>query len=283
MTSRILHTIEHAAGVDVRITRGEGKPLLLLVRMASGGMGIWDTIWDELAVHYTVANFDLVGAAGLSEDMPPRERFLRLAERNVEVASALGFPTFHVFGWYGGAHIALACLHAQRQRIRSALLLDPFFQLGDPRKIEKAVALKRRLFESEDRTLYAYYWVMAGFSPQYLEQNFDTVERLAEARIASDRFVTIDPDRWLRWVQALRTNWLTDQELSAITTPTLVMATSLDNWHAGPTIGMAEALAARMPSAALRTIDGYGTFFFIERPALFAQHAGSFLRDHARA
>jgi len=88
-------TIEHVAGVEVRITRDPGKPLLLLIRMASGGMGIWDTIWNDLAEHYTVANFDLVGDAKLSDDLSPRERFLHLADRNAEVATALGFDTFH--------------------------------------------------------------------------------------------------------------------------------------------------------------------------------------------
>lgn len=270
-------TTEHVAGVEVRITRGVGKPLLLLIRMASGGMGIWDSIWEGLARHYTVANFDLVGSAALSEDMSPRERFLRLAERNVEVATALGFETFHVFGWYGGAHVALACVHAHRERVRSALLLDPFFELPDARKLDLAIAFKRRLFESEDRTLYAYYWVMAGFSSRFLEARFDVVDRLAQARIAADSFVSIDVERWLRWVRALRTNWLSDADLASMKVPMLVLATELDNWHAGPTLGMAEALAARLPSAELATIAGYGTFFFIEEPALFEQKAGAFL------
>ena len=76
--------VEHVAGVDVRITRGAGKPLLLLIRMASGSMGIWDTIWSDLTEHYTVANFDLVNDARLSDDMLPRDRFLLLADRNAE-------------------------------------------------------------------------------------------------------------------------------------------------------------------------------------------------------
>lgn len=270
-------TTEHVAGVDVRITRGAGKPLLLLIRMASGGMGIWDAIWNDLARRYTVANFDLVGSAGLSEDMSPRERFLRLAERNVEVAVALGFETFHVFGWYGGTHVALACAHAHPRRIRSAILLDPFFQLPDPRKLDRAIAFKRRLFESDDRTLYAYYWVMAGFSSGFLETHFDVVDRLAQARIAADRFVSLDVDKWLRWVHALRSNWLTDEELAAMHVPMLVLATELDSWHAGPTLGMAEALVTRLPSAQLAIIEGYGTFFFIEAPAVFEHHAGPFL------
>lgn len=277
-------TIEHVEGVDVRITRVTGdpdKPLLLLIRMASGGMGIWDTIWNDLARHYTVANFDLVADAKLSEDVPPRERFLRLADRNAEVASALGFETFHVFGWYGGTHVALACMHAFPERVRSAILLDPFFELPDSRKLEKAIAFKRRLFESDDRTLYSYYWVMAGFSPDFLENHFDVVDQLAQARIAADRFVSIDAGRWLRWVRALRSNWLSDQELGAIDIPTLILSTQLDSWHAGPTPGMAAALAARMRCAELRLIDGYGTFFFIENPKLLEEMAGEFLHANS--
>ena len=280
--SATARNVEQVAGVDVRITRGEGKPLMLLTRMASGGMGIWDAVWDDIARHYTVANFDLVGSARLSEDLPPRERFLRLADKTAEVATALGFDRFHVFGWYGGTHVALACLHEHRERVRSAILLDPFFELPDARKLEKAIAFKQRLFESEDRELYAYYWVMAGFSPAFLESSFDTVESLARARVQADRFVSVDPQRWLRWVHALRTNWLTDDELAAMRVPTLVLATSLDGWHAGPTIGMAQALAARLPDARLSSIDGYGTFFFIEQPALFREHAGAFLAQHAQ-
>ena len=275
-------TVERVGDVDVRITRGAGKPLMLLVRMASGGMGIWDTIWDDLAKHYTVANFDLVGAAALSQDLSPRERFERLADKTAEVAAALGYPTFHIFGWYGGTHVALACLLRHPDQVRSLVLLDPFFQLPDTRKLDKGIAFKRRLFESEDRELYAYYWVMAGFTPDFLERSFDVVDRLARARIEADRFVSLDPDRWMRWVRALRTNWLTDGELAAMTAPTLVLATALDNWHAGPTVGMARALASRLPSSRLSVIEGYGTFFFIEQPDLLLKSAGSFLEEQAR-
>ena len=268
--------VECIGDIDVRITRSDGKPLMLLVRMASGGM------WSDLAVHYSVANFDLVAAAALSQELSPRERFERLADKTAEIAAALGYKTFHVFGWYGGTHVALACLLRYPDRVRSAVLLDPFFELPDSRKIEKAIAFKRRLFESEDRELYSYYWVMAGFTPGFLEHSFDTVERLARARIEADRFVSLDTDRWMRWVKALRTNWLSDAELADMKAPILVLATALDNWHAGPTLGMAQALALRLPCARLSAIEGYGTFFFIERPQLLLDHAGEFLADQAR-
>ena len=125
-------------------------------------------------------------------------------------------------------------MHAHRQRVRSRHPARSVLRAADPRKLEKAIAFKRRLFENEDRILYSYYWVMAGFSPRDLPLR--RRGPLATARIASDRFVSIDIERWIRWVRALRANWLTEKELAAIDVPTLVLATELDT---GPTIGMA--------------------------------------------
>ncbi len=277
------YAIETMNGVEVRITRTAGRPLLLLTRMASGGMGIWDQIWEGLAQRFTVANFDLVGAARLDDELSPRERFFALADRSVEIAAGLGFERFHVFGWYGGAHVALACLVRHPERVETCILLDPFFELPDMRKVEKAVAFKRVLFEHPHRELYAFYWVMAGFSPAFLETNFDEVERLAKARIQADRFVSLDPERWMRWVRALRTNWLDDEEIAAVTTPTLILATELDSWHAGPTVGMAEALHRRLQASEFQVVDGLGTFFLIEAPDRFASLAEPFLRRNLGA
>ncbi len=125
------------------------------------------------------------------------------------------------------------------------------------------------------------YWVMAGFSPGYMETSFDTIDRLAHARVAADRFVQLDTDRWLRWVRALRTNRLEDGDFAAMTAPTLVLATELDSWHAGPTVGMAEALVRRLPNAELKVVERLGTFFFIEAPERFRTLAGDFLAHHA--
>jgi pimeloyl-ACP methyl ester carboxylesterase len=271
---------ETVGGVEVRVTRTAGAPLMMLVRMASQGIGIWDGIWGDLARRFTVASFDLVGAARLETDLPPRERFRALAEVVVQVASGLGFERFHVFGWYGGTHVALAAMLDHRPRIASCILLDPFFELDDMRKVEQGIAFKRAIFEA-DRSLYAYYWVMAGFSPGFMEQNFELVQRLAQARIAKDRFLDQDSTRWLRWVRALRSNWLEPAELAAITTPTLILASELDGWHAGPTLGMARALCAHLPAAELLELESVGTFCFIVNPALFRQVADAFLVSHA--
>lgn len=277
VTPRRVETVD---GVAVTISGDGAKPLLLPTRMASAGFGIWDAIWDDLAQHYTVATFDLLGAARLDAEMAPRDRFLTLAGAQARIAERLGFPRYSLFGWYGGCHVALAGLIAERERVDSCLLLDPFFELPDMRKVEAGIAFKQALFEHPDRTLYARYWVMAGFSPAFMERRFDVVERLARTRVEKDRFVALDTARWRRWVRALRTNWASDAELAAIDVPVRVLATELDGWHAGPTVGMAQALCARLRTADLATLPGVGTFFFIEDPARFRAAAGPFLARH---
>jgi pimeloyl-ACP methyl ester carboxylesterase len=66
-------------------------------------------------------------------------------------------------------------------------------------------------------------------------------------------------------------------ELGAMTAPTLILATELDGWHAGPTVGMARALHSRMPAAKLEELKGVGTFFFIENRDRFAEVTARFL------
>ena len=125
------------------------------------------------------------------------------------------------------------------------------------------------LFTPPNRELYAFYWVMAGLSPNFIENNFDEVEKMVAARMSGDKFVKSDPDRFIAWVRALRKNWLSDEEYSRITAPTLVMATELDNWHAGPTVSMAEAVHQRIENSRLEIIEGYGGHFLVEDPDKF--------------
>jgi pimeloyl-ACP methyl ester carboxylesterase len=265
-------------GFPVNIVENPGKALILLTRMASQEAGIWDPIWSGFAEYFTVANFELGGQPGLHRTGSPAEVFGLLASRCVEVAAGLGFERFHLFGWVGGTQVALRCLVDHGPRVASAILLNPFFQLPDMRKIEKAIEFKRVLFSHENRELYAYYWSMAGFTPAFLEKHFDVVEQLARARIAKDRFVRADVEQFTQWVRAIRTNWISDQVLARIAAPVLVVGTTLDNWHAGPTAEMARALAARIPTARLEVMEHAGSMIFLEDPARFMRLVLPFIR-----
>jgi pimeloyl-ACP methyl ester carboxylesterase len=269
-----------ANGYDVMISENPDRPLILLVRMASPDAGMWETIWDGIAAHFRVASFDLqqVPAARTMED--PASLFRTTAAACAEVATGLDARRFHVFGWNGGTQIAMRAAVDFPERVASLLLLDPFFELPDMRHVEKALAVKKLLFE-QDRALYAYYWVMAGLTDRFIASRFDEVERLANARMQSDRFLRQDPERFMRWVRALRRNWITDEEFGRIGAATLILATGLDRWSAGPSVAMAEAVQARIGNSRLAVIENAGGHFLIEQPERFLEVAGPFLETAA--
>jgi abhydrolase domain-containing protein 6 len=266
-----------AAGYEIMFTDNPRRPLILLVRMAAPGAGMWNLIWEGMAAHFRVASFDLQQVPEARRVDEPDVVFRATAQACADVASGLGAEQFHLFGWNGGTQIALRAAVDFPERVASLLLLDPFFALADMRHVETAVRFKELLFE-HDRALYAYYWVMAGLSDGFVASRFDEVERLARARMENDRFIRQDPESFMRWVRASRRNWISDEEFAAIRAPTLILATGLDRWNAGPSVAMAQEVQARIRCAQLGVIDGVGGHFLVEQPERFHELAGPFLR-----
>ena len=267
---------ETIEGIEVRVTRTPGAPLMMLVRMASPTAGVWQTVWDDLARHFTVASFDLqqIPSARAMDDLGAVLR--DSARACADVASALDVERFHLFGWNGGTQVAMRCAVDWPDRVASLLLLDPFHELPDMRPVEMAVRFKQ-LLHANDRELYAYYWVMAGLTDAFIGSRFDEVERLARARIQSDSLLAQDTGRFMRWVRGLRRNWLGDDEFARIQAPTLILATEFDRWNAGPSIAMAKQVQARIRGAELQVIEQAGGHFLIEDPGRFLALAEPFL------
>jgi pimeloyl-ACP methyl ester carboxylesterase len=85
----------------------------------------------------------------------------------------------------------------------------------------------------------------------------------------------------MRWVRALRRNWIADEEFGRIGAATLIMATGLDRWNAGPSVAMAEAVQAHIENSRLAVIENAGGHFLIEQPERFFEVAGPFLETVA--
>jgi pimeloyl-ACP methyl ester carboxylesterase len=81
----------------------------------------------------------------------------------------------------------------------------------------------------------------------------------------------------MRWVRALRRNWISGEEFSRIGAATLILATGLDRWNAGPSVAMAKAVHARIRGSQLAVIEDAGGHFLIEQPERFLDLAGPFL------
>jgi len=270
-----------AGGHSVLADPPDGKPLLVLLRMAARGAGLWDAVWAPLGRRYRVAQFDLPmpTTAALAH---PREVFGALAEAACDVAEALGHARFSVFGWNGGCHVALRAAASAADRIASCLLLGPFHAPAEPRVVERGLEFLRVMYERGDPRLYAYYWFLSGLSPRFVAANFDRVEGWVAQRVAGDRFLANDPARALAWMRALRGAWLTDDELASIRCPTLILAHSLDLWHAGPTAEMAQALHARIPGSRLHVLTDVGSLVLLEDPGRVVSAIDTFTDDKRR-
>lgn len=258
------------AGERIGLTRNPGAPLVVLTRLAARSAGIWDGLWDRLAVRFSVANIDLRLPEGDRLD-DPRAVFDDYAARTVRVAEALGHPSFHVLGWNGGSHIALHAAARHPGRLLSCVLLGAFCELPDMRRVDAGVAFMRTMMAQPDKELYSLYWFLSGLTPGFVEGNFDRVAALARQRAEADRFVHVDIDRLGKWIRALRRHWLPEEALAAISVPVTILAPRLDPWHAGPTVAMAEALCRWMPAARLHILEDAGSLIALEDPARIAK------------
>lgn len=274
-------SIETVDGTDVCISRQPGKPLVLLVRMASREMGVWEPVWDFLCGYFTVAQFDLGMPSEEALD-DPRRVFSKLSDDCVRIAAGLGFPSFHIIGWTGGAHVALRCAVDHAERLRSCTLLSPFFPLPDMRPLEKGFDFMQTLMEEGGRELYSYYWFMSGFSPEFLYSNFDKVHAMVDARMTGDRFIRTDTRRALQWIRALRGFWVEIPELEKLTLPVLVVGPGLDSGFVGPTSQMSVLLHGKMPGSRLALAKNRGSLFLLEAPDTFPEMSRDFFADVTR-
>lgn len=270
-------SIVQAAGFSVRASDGTDKPAIVLLRMASRDAGLWDTIWHPLEQWFRVVQFDLPMPSFDALD-DPREAFGTLAADVRDVMSALGHRSYSVFGWNGGCHVALRCAADSPDDIQQCILLGPFHTVRDRRPLDQGLRFLQALFERRDARTYTYYWYMSGLSPKFCTERFDRIQRWVEQRLAHDRFVAQDSKRAMKWMHALRDAWLSDGELRSILTSTLILAPTLNQWHAGPTLEMAQTLAALMPHSQLVTLDGSGSLILLEDPERVIVPLSSFIK-----
>lgn len=251
------------AGRRVHVTPREDAGLVMLVRLAGAGGGVWDGLWPRLAAHHAVASVDL---GPPDPHAAPRDVFEHFADAVFATASGLGYDRFHLVGWNGGAHIALAAALKAPAALESMVLMTPFRDVGERRQIDLGLDMLEHLLRTGQREMYAYHWFMAGFSDRFIEERFDRVAALAAQRLASDSFLSLDVDRAMRWMRALRRDHVSDAEVAGIKVPTLILAAGTNRWHAGPTTAMACALHRLIANSTLHVFDGLGSLFPLEVP-----------------
>ncbi len=266
---------------SVRASDDPGKPAIMLLRMASRDAGLWDAVWRPLERWFRVVQFDLP-MPSLEALERPHDAFGELARTAREIALELGHPRFSVFGWNGGCHVALRCAGEWPDAVERCVLLGPFHAVGDPRPIRMGLEFLRALFQRGDARLYAYYWYLGGLSPGFAATRFDEIERWVERRVSSDRFLAQSPERAMKWMHALRGAWMDEEALRAIAAPTLILAPTLNLWHAGPTLEMAEALHTAIPGSELVRLEQSGSLVLLEDPQRVLAPIAEFLERRSQ-
>jgi pimeloyl-ACP methyl ester carboxylesterase len=269
-------------GSRVWISERPGAPLMVLTRMAPGGMGLWNRIWPRLAEHFTVANFDLpVPPFNKGDD--PRDVYRALGQSVIETAEALGHPRFHLFGWTGGAHVGLRMLVEQPERLLSCVLLGAIYEPEEQRPLAYQLEMLRRMLGRDnsdaDLDFYTRFWILSSVSPEWAEKHWDEIDQLVARRLAADRG-RLDPATVFDWLTSMRRQSVTEAELAQVRTPTLLLAPALSGW---PPLHWVRRLHAAMPSAELAVIPRGQDFALIEDPDAVMAAAGPFLRAAASA
>jgi len=262
-------------GRRIRISETAGKPLLLLIRMASHDMGLWDNLWPALASDFTVASFSLTVPALENED--PRGALRELAEECIAVARSLGYERFHYFGWHGGAQVGLRLAIDFPERLLSCTLMGPIYEAEQRGPTEHLLQLIEATLARNDIEFYTYFWLLSGLSPEYAEKHFDKIAAMVRHR------VKIDKDRFsaqsiFRWA-SLQRKWVVDEsELARILTPMLILVPDFALW---PPLHQVRRLVAKIPSARRAIVPGAGDLVIYEDPDKVMVAAGPFLRSAA--
>ena len=262
-------------GRRVHISRKAGADMVVLIRLAGHGGGVWNGVWNRLADRFTVVNIDL-GAPSAIGDEP--EKVLRgFADIVAETGRALHSGPFHILGWTGGGQIALQMAVHHSDLLKSMVLVTPLCAAGEMRQVEAGVAIVETLLRSGNWETYTLHWLLAGMSDAFIQTNFDRIEQMVADRMRGDHFVKLDIAMVVNWMRALRRNWHAPETLSAIRTPTLVVSGGQNRWHAGPSPEMAEALHKAIPGSQIERFEALGALMLLEQPQPVLERINRFL------
>jgi pimeloyl-ACP methyl ester carboxylesterase len=261
----------------VRISPDRGKPLMLLVRLFPYNMGLWDKIWNELAENFTVATFNL-RVPDIDAETDPRAVFHAIAADCVTMAKTLGHERFHIFGWHGGAQVALRLAIDFPERVISCTLQGAIYEHREQRPTDFAKRLVELVVGSGDLEFLTNYVLLTGVSAEFAEAHYADLARLVERRIEIDKG-RLNAHQALRWGQLQRRYVVSESELDKVTAPVLLVAPVASVW---PPYHQVRRLYDRMPTAELATIARGGDLVLYEDPEAFFAATWRFLRAASR-
>jgi haloacetate dehalogenase len=137
-----------ANGQQINLVRGGGGPPLLLLHGHPQTHAIWHKVAGALAEHFTVVATDLrgYGDSGKPRGLPDHGNYAKsvMAQDQVEVMAALGYPRFQVLAHDRGARVAHRMAVDHPDRVQRLTTLD--------------IAPTLAMYEHTDQTFATQYW-----------------------------------------------------------------------------------------------------------------------------
>lgn len=248
---------------------GAGEPLVLVPGFGTG-LWIWYRQIPALAEHFRVIAFDPRGVA--RSDKPDEPMLMRgYADDVAALLEALNVESAHVLGASFGGFVAqeFALAHAARTR-RLVLCCTSF---GGPRhrppapETLQAIASTKGL-NTEERVREN---LLLAFSHAFVAEQPEEVERVIALRAEND----VPEYAYLRQLQAAMA-FNAEGRVANINAPTLVITGDADVIVPH---GNSLNLAASIPGARLRVVEGGSHTFFIERPEEFNSAVIEFIKS----
>lgn len=247
--------------------RGSG-PTLVLIQGLGTAHRAWNPVIDHLAPHLHCVAYDNRGV-GAASPVGADTTIERLADDAAEVIESLGEGAVHVAGVSLGGGIAMRVASRHPHLVRS-LALHSTAARPDPRLLSvldfRAALLEKGLAGDLLRPFVALWaWSPAGMELARLPEGSTEVDHL-------------DIQEYRQHLRVAREQWMTDEELAKITTPTLITVGSADILT---TPDHARDLHRGIHGSELIIVQDAGHAYYSESAALFASLQLSWTLRHS--
>jgi 2-hydroxy-6-oxonona-2,4-dienedioate hydrolase len=244
------------------IEAGSGTPLLLL-HGTGGHCEAYSRNLAPLSRRFRTIAFDFAGH-GLTTHARRDLEIDDYVEQTIGVMDTLGIDQAHLSGESLGGWVAARLAARHPGRVRRMILNTPGGTLVNPVVMDRIRTLSQAAADdpSEERIRARLEWLMAD--PSSVTDELVDIRRALYSRpgfAQSMRHLLCLQD-----VEVRTRNLLTDDELAAITAPTMVVWTSDD--PSGPA-AEGRAIRERIPGATFSFVDGAGHWPQWEQAAIF--------------
>lgn len=249
---------------------GKGEPLVLIPGVA-GGAWIWFKHVAPLATRFRVVTFDPRGIGQSSFRSEPLTMRL-LADDIAALLHGLRIEQAHILGASFGGFMAQEFALAYPEVTRTLSLCCTSF--GGPNHVAASMETLMALastndFNTEDRIRRN---LLPAFSPDFVRDHPDEIEEVIKLRMTNP---VVEEAYRSQLTAAVAFN--AEFRVCAIKVPTLVLSGDAD---VIVPVQNSRNLAAKIPGAGLRLIEGGSHLFFIEQPDEFNRIVVDFLTQN---